>query len=331
MQDVAEAAGVSLKTVSRVVNNEPRVSEETKERVKQAISALGFRRNDIARSLRRGQASSTIGLIIEDIANPFYSSIALGVEQVAQQYNYMVIMSNSEEHPLRERELANALLRRRVEGLLIVPAGRDHSYLLPELQLGTPIIFLDRPPINLPADVILLENQGGARKAINHLLERGHRRIGLICGDPLVHTGSGRTAGYREALAGYGVPIDETLMYFGCDAAPQAQAAIQALLALPEPPTAIFTTSNRISVAVLRFLYQQRKQLAFIGFDDFDFADLLPLPVTVVAHNPVEFGKIAAELLFARLNGDSRPPQRLILPTELIVRGSGELPPSNLH
>jgi LacI family transcriptional regulator len=330
MQNVALAAGVSLKTVSRVVNNEPGVNDDTKERVNSAIHTLGFRRNDIARSLRQGQTSSTIGLIIEDIANPFYSHLAHGVEKVAQRHNHMVIMSNSEEMPQREREMVNALFRRRVAGLLIVPAGSDHAYLKNELHMGTPIIFLDRPPNNLDTDTILLDSQSGAKKGILHLLKQGHRRIGLICGDPWVYTGAGRVAGYREALEEWGIPFDETLLHFGCDDPDKAIAAIHELLHLPQPPTALFTTNNRISIAVLHALRSYPNQLALIGFDDFEMADLLPTPVTVIAHDAAEMGRQAAELLFARLNGDDSPPQRLLLPTRLIVRGSGEIPPPSL-
>jgi len=327
MQDVADAAGVSLKTVSRVVNNEPRVDEKTKARVNKVIAELGFYRNDIARSLRRGQSSSTIGLVIEDIGNPFYSGITRGVEKVMQRYHYMVIISNSEENALRERELVTMLLRRRVEGLLIVPAGHSHSYLTPELRLGMPIIFLDRPPVNLQADTILLDNRGGARKAVAHLIAHGHTRIGMIGGDPHVHTGAERLAGYLEALTAAGIASDEALLCFGCDESASAETATHQLLALPNPPTALFTTSNRISVAVLRALRSYIQLLAFVGFDDFELAEMLPLPVTVVAHDPTEMGRQAAELLFARLKGDDRPPQNLIIPTELIARGSGELPP----
>lgn len=327
MLDVAQAAGVSLKTVSRVVNNEPRVNDETRERVNKAILSLGFRRNDIARSLRQGQMSSTLGLVIEDIVNPFYSHLARGVEQVALQYNFMVILSNSEEKPARERELVNALLRRRVAGLLIVPAGHDHSYLKNELSLGTPIVFLDRPPINLDVDTILLDSRPGAHKGVQHLLQHGHRRIGLICGDPGVHTGAGRVAGYHDALNDWGVPIDESLLCFGRDDPAKAEAAVHELLALPKPPTAIFSTSNRISIAALRALRGYEQKLAFVGFDDFELAEMLPTPITVIKHDPTEMGRQAAELLFARLNGDERPSQHLLLPTELLVRGSGEIPP----
>lgn len=326
MHDVASTAGVSLKTVSRVVNNEPRVDEKTRERVRQAIAQLGFRRNDMARNLRQGQTSSTIGLVIEDITNPFYSSIARGLEYIVQKYNYMLILSNSEENPSRERELVNALLQRRVEGLCIVPAGYDHSYLEAELHLGTPIIFLDRPPIHLQTDTILLDNRGGARKAIEHLLSYGHRRIAVVQGDPHVYTGAERIAGYYETLAEHGISCDETLICSNCDDAQRARQATNALMALSDPPTAIFATSNRISISVLRTLHTCSQQLAFVGFDDFDLADMLPVPVTVVAHDPIDMGMKAAELLFARLTGENLPLQQLVIPTHLVIRGSGELP-----
>jgi LacI family transcriptional regulator len=327
MLDVARVAGVSLKTVSRVVNKEPRVNEETRLKVEEAIRALGFRRNDIARNLRQGQTSLTVGLVIEDITNPFYAHLAYGVEQIAQQHHHMLMISNSGENPLREREMVNALLRRRVSGLLIVPAGLDHSYLDDEIRLGTPVIFVDRPPANLDVDTILLDNYGGARLAIEHLLKAGHRRIGLICGDPSVHTGAGRVAGYRDVLREQGITIDETLLRFGCDEAPRARAAVHHLLALPEPPTALFTTSNRISVAALHALRSYERQLAFVGFDDFELAEMLPIPITVVAHDPIAMGQQAAQQLFERLAGDNRPIRHTLLPTRLIVRGSGEIAP----
>ncbi len=328
MQDVAAAAGVSLKTVSRVVNNEPRVNDETKERVNSAIHTLGFRRNDIARSLRQGQTSLTIGLVIEDIANPFYSHIAYGVEKVAQHYHHMVIMSNSEEKPQRERELVNALFRRRVAGLLIVPAGLDHTYLNNELRLGTPVIFLDRPPNNLDVDTILLDSQEGAKQGVLHLLHQGHRRIGMIGGNPLVYTGARRMAGYQDALQECGIPFDESLLRLERDEPAKAKAAVHELMSLQNPPTALFTTNNRISVSVLHALRSYTRQIALVGFDDFEMADLLPTPITVIAHDPAEMGRQAAELLFARLNGDDRPPQHLLLPTRLVIRGSGEIPES---
>lgn len=337
MHDVAEAAGVSLKTVSRVVNDEARVDERTRARVNAAIRTLGFRRNDLARSLRRGQASSTIGLVIEDIANPFYSHIARGVVEVAQRYHYMVItgspeeqmviMGSVEERGERERDLVLALLRRRVEGLLIVPTGVSHSYLLPEMELGTPVVFLDRPPQQLTADAILLDNRGGAHRGVEHLLAQGHRRIGFIGGNPAVYTGAERLMGYREALNSHEIAFDEALVRLRRYDALQAESAMHELLALPEPPTAVFADNNRMSVGVLRALHMQAARIALVGFDDIELADMLPLPITVVTHDATTMGHQAADLLFARLRHDDRPPQQLVIPTQLLVRGSGEVSP----
>src|SRR3954468_21936091 len=167
MRDVALAAGVSLKTVSRVINDEPGVASATADRVAAAISELGFQRNDLARSLRQGRSSSTLGLVIEDVANPFYSAIAQAVEAEARDHGYMLITASCEEDPARERELVQALLRRRVDALLLVPASRDHEYLA---RNEIPVVFLDRPPTGLDADCVLLDNLGGARSAVEHLL-----------------------------------------------------------------------------------------------------------------------------------------------------------------
>src|ERR687895_2527828 len=162
MVDVARLAGVSLKTVSRVVNHEAGVRPETESRVRGAVEALGYRANDIARNLRRGRPSATIGLVIEDVRNPFYSGIARAVEEVARRHGYVVITANSDEDPASERTAVGTLLERRVGGLLIVQAGRDHAYLREEVRLGTPVVFMDRPSDSIEGDEILLENVGGA-------------------------------------------------------------------------------------------------------------------------------------------------------------------------
>ena len=326
MNDVAQAAGVSLKTVSRVVNGEAGVGAATAQRVSAAIADLGFRRNDLARSLRRAHASATLGLIIEDLANPFYSTIARAVEEVARRRGYVVITGSSEESGERERELVATLLSRRVDGLLLVPAARDHSYLRPELRMGVQVVFLDRPPGRLEADAVLLDNEGGARAGVDHLLAQGHRRIGLIGDPPELFTLAERVRGYRAALAARGVDFDETLLRLGAHDVAQAEMSARALLQLPDPPTAIFAANNRVSVGALRALKPVDAEVALVGFDDFELADMLPVPVTVVRHDPAELGRRAAELLFARLDGDGGAPQTVILRTELVVRGSGEVP-----
>lgn len=325
MVDVARVARVSLKTVSRVVNGEPGVRTETAARVREAVSVLGYRANDTARNLRRRQGPATVGLVIEDVRNPFYSSIARAVEEIARQHGHVVIIANSDENPAGERKAVGTLLERQVTGLLIVPAGRDHSYLLDEIRHGIPIVFMDRPARRVKSDEVLLDNVGGARLATSHLLERGHRRIGVVGDPPTVYTVAQRVRGFRAAMAAAGVAVDESLMRLGVRDVVQAEVATRELLSMTRPPTAVFTANNRASVGVLRALRGRESAFAVVGFDDFELADMLPVPVTVVKHEPEEMGRTGAELLFGRLAGDERPPQRIVLPTRLIPRGSGEI------
>jgi len=325
MWDVARDAGVSLKTVSRVVNGEGGVRPETAARVHEAIAALGFRRNDIARMLRQGRSSRTIGLVIEDVANPFYSAITRAVEELARERGYLVIASSSDEDPSRERDLIRLLCERRVEGLLVVPAGEDHRFLLPELRMGTPVVFMDRPPGNLDADAILIDNLGGARRAVEHLLAHGHRRIGMVGDLPAILTAVERRQGYVEALTAAGIGLEDRLVRLGSHDVAAAEEATRALLALRDPPTAIFTANNRNTVGALKAIRTAGPRTAVVGFDDFELADLLS--ITVVAHSPAEMGRQATELLCRRLEGDRSPPRRIVLPVHLIPRGSGEMPP----
>jgi LacI family transcriptional regulator len=329
MRDVAEHAGVSLKTVSRVINAESGVASTTAERVTDAIAALGFRRNDLARSLRQGRSSSTLGLVIEDVANPFYSAIAQAVEAAARERGFMLITGSCEEDPEREHELVQSLLRRRVDALLLVPAGHDHAYLRRELVDGTPVVFLDRPPAGIDADCVVLDNHGGARSGVEHLVANGHRRIALVADPEGLSTATERLAGYREALAAAGIAIDPELVRLDSHDDAQAEAVVRELLALDPArrPTAIFTGNNRHTVGALRALRGLEHEIALVGFDDFELADLLAMPTTVVRHDSKRMGELAAARVFARLDGDDAPARRIVVPTELVVRGSGEVPP----
>ncbi len=325
MKDVARAAGVSLKTVSRVVNGEPGVGSGTSERVTDAIGLLGFRRNDLARSLRRAHISSTLGLIIEDVANPFYSAIARAVEEVARARGYVIITASSEESPDREHDLVTTLLSRQVDGVLLVPASSDHRYLRAELALGTQMVFLDRPPQGLPVDAVLIDNAGGARAGVEHLLSQGHRRVGLVGDLPEMYTLAQRVEGYRAAHSARGLDVDERLIRLGAHDVADGESATRELLCLPEPPTALFATNNRLTIGALRALRDRAGRPALVGFDDFELADMLSLPVTVVRHDPAEMGRRGAALLFARLDGHDGPPRVEVLDTVVVVRGSGEL------
>ena len=329
MRDVAVLAGVSLKTVSRVINDEPGVAAATADRVGAAIAELGFQRNDLARSLRQGRSSSTLGLVIEDVANPFYSAIAQAVEAVAREHGYMLITASCEEDPARERELVQALLRRRVDALLIVPASRNHAYLSRGLGEATPIVFLDRPPVGVDADAVLLDNAGGARAAVEHLIAYGHTRIACVADPEELVTAAERVAGYRAALTDAGIEPDPRLIRTAVRDPEHSQELVAELLELPKKirPTALFTGNNRHTVGALRALRGHTRELALVGFDDFELADLLAVPTTVVRHDSHRMGVEAAKLAFARLDGDDAEPRRIVLPTELVARGSGEVPP----
>ncbi|MEZ0074850.1 LacI family DNA-binding transcriptional regulator [Planotetraspora sp. GP83] len=341
MNDVAAAAGVALKTVSRVVNNEPGVNIVTAERVQAAIDRLGYRRNDSARTLRSGRTAS-IGLVIEDVADPFYSGLSRAVEDLALRQGYLVFTGSSGEDPSRERELVLAFCARRVDGLIIVPAGTDHGYLSPEFDAGIAAVFADRPPgTGCDADAVLCDNAGGAQSGVQHLIAHGHRRIAFFADSPAIFTAIERLYGYRRALAAAGLPYDEGLVAMGPPDQARVQADLERLLSAPGPPTALLTGNGRTTVAILRALtaltalssmpvrhggrLTDLAGMAVVGFDDFELADVLG--ITVVAQDPSGLGRTAAELLFRRMSGDAGPPRRVELPTRIIERGSGEIPP----
>ncbi|MGV9328556.1 LacI family DNA-binding transcriptional regulator [Streptosporangium sandarakinum] len=319
MKDVATAAGVALKTVSRVVNEEPGVTPATARRVLAAIERLGYRRNESARLLRRGR-TATIGLVIEDLGDPFYSGMGRAVEQVALAHGSLMFSGSSGEDPRRERDLLLAFCARRVDGLVIVPAGPDHGYLRPELDAGVAAVFADRPG-GLDADTVLCANAAGAYAGVTHLLRHGHRRVAFLGDDPAIFTAAERLSGYRRALADAGLGADASLVAMGPPE--RAGAALSAMLAGGDPPTAVFTGNSRITVAVLRAGHRP----PMVAFDDFELADLLVPGVTVVAQDPMGLGRTAAELLFERIAGGRGPARRIELPTRLVPRGSGELPP----
>ncbi|MFI6698466.1 LacI family DNA-binding transcriptional regulator [Streptomyces sp. NPDC050509] len=326
MKDVAARAGVGLKTVSRVVNSEPGVTADTERRVQEAIDALGFRRNDSARVLRKGRTAS-IGLVLEDLADPFYGPLNRAVEEVARAHGALLINGSSAEDPDREQELVLALCARRVDGLIVIPAGDDHRYLEPEIKAGVATVFVDRPAGRIDADAVLSDSFGGARSGTAHLIAHGHRRIGFIGDQPGIHTAGERLRGYRTAMADAGLAIDDGWVSLGTTAPRRVQEAVVAMLGAPEPVTAIFTGNNRVTVTVVRVLAAHHRPVALVGFDDIELADLLAPGLTVVAQDAATLGRTAAERLFHRLDGAADAPSQVVLATRLIARGSGEIPP----
>ncbi len=319
---VAALSGVSLKTASRALNGEPNVAESTARRVQQAADRLGFRLNGIARELRRGARSTLVGLITGDLANPFYSRLASGIERELRSEGLQLVTASSDEDPDLEVALVNALLERRVCALLVVSTVGDHGYLAGERRHGVPLVFLDRPPIGLLSDVVILDNRGGARLAAEHLLAAGHRRIGVVGDFSRLATLRDRVDGFREAMERAGVDDWRGYVHEGAHDVSTAEAAVRELLGRPDAPTALFTTNNRITTGALRALRDLPKPPALVGFDDFDLGDVLG--VTVVAHDVEEMGRRAARLALERLGGRTGPAQTVVLPTRLVPRGSGE-------
>ena len=328
MKDVAALAKVSIKTVSRVVNGESGVTPRLARRVLAASERLDYRHNMPASSLRRADGrSATIGVVLEDIANPFSSALHRGIEDVALKRGVLVLAGSSDEDEVRERQLVSAFASRRVDGLIIQPASHDHSYLLTERKAGTAIVFVDRPPEFLDADTVLTDNAVGVRRGIRHLLSHGHRRIGYLGDLHTIDTAAERHRGYVEELTEQRVKVDERLVRLDLRGIEKAEAAALELLRAPKPPTALFTGQNLVTIGAFRALrhLNLHKKVALIGFDDILLADLLEPGITVIAQDPAAIGRTAAELMFRRVDGDRSATEHKVVTTHLIVRGSGEI------
>lgn len=324
--DVARLAAVSSKTVSRVFANEGTVSSDTKERVLSAAKRLRFRPNTLARNLRRGGVSTTIAFVMGDITNPFYFHVAAGIERELAHLGYTMLLATTEDSAESEEIVVDALISQRVRALLLIPVADDQSYLEGERQLGTPVISVDSPARNLVADSVVLKNREGMAEAVRALTGIGHRRIGFISNTFHLYTQQERLAGYREALREVGVTDTERWERLSGSAG-DPEEFVRELLALDEPPTAIVAGNNRGSAAAVRVLRDHPVPVAFIGFDDFELADALG--ITVVSHDTIELGRTAARLAIERLNEPSGFTKQIEIPTRLIKRGSGEIPPSS--
>jgi LacI family transcriptional regulator len=332
MQDVAALAGVGLKTVSRVVNAEPGVSPALEAKVRRAIEQLNYRRDANASMLRRlGGRTQTIGLVLEDVSNPFSSALHRAIEDSARARNVLVFAGSCDEDASRERELIGSFRDRRVDGIIIVPASRDHTFLYEEQRAGTALVFVDRPAGHLDADSVASDNVGGAFEAVKHLLAHGHRRIAFLGDLPSIWTADERLRGYAQAIDRVGIDRREELIRTGLRGSEAAQRAIDELLALPDPPTAIFTSQNLLTIGGIRALRNTalQRRIALMGFDDVALGDIVEPAVSVVAQDPQAIGHAAAELLFRRMDGDTSPPVHQVMPVKLMARGSGEIPPTN--
>jgi LacI family transcriptional regulator len=328
MRDVAALAGVSLKTVSRVVNREVTVSPDLARRVEDAIRRLDYRHNTNASNLRRAdQKTATIGLLLENLANPYSAALHRAIEDFARQRGFLVFAGSCDEDPQREMHLLRALIERRVDGLIVVPVGDQHDALAQARRNHRPVVFVDRLSAGRDADSVTVDNRAGTTKAIAHLASFGHRRIAFMGDLRSIWTAEERYLGYVEGLAAHGLRLDPTLVRHDLRGIEIAEAVARDLFTQPDAPTAIFAAQNLVTMGVIRALKRMNlhHRIALVGFDDFPLADLLEQPVSVVAQDAARVGCAAAELLFSRLDGERSPAQHIVVPTQLLVRGSGEI------
>ena len=319
-----------MKTVSRVINGEPNVSAATTARVRDAARSLDYHLDVHAGNLRRADGRTrTLGLLVGSVDNPFAGAIHRAIEDAAIERDVAVFASSLDDDPSREQRAVEAFLRRRVDGLILTTASRSHNYLLPTLERGTPVVFVDREPSGLQVDVVTSDNADGAARATAHLLAHGHRRIAFL-GDRLtIQTATERRRGFLEELGRAGVSTFNAPQRPDLHDAASAERALGELLDGEDPPTAVFSAQNLVTLGALHALRARnlQRRVALVGFDDLPLADLLEPGVTVVAQDAHTIGSTAAEQIFARLDGAVHPPSTVVIPTTLIERGTGEIRP----
>lgn len=322
--DVADRAKVSIKTVSRVVNDEPGVREATRERVLTAIRELGFFPNTTARSLKTG-GQDAIGVVIDAIADPFFADLVSVLEELAIERGMSLLFASTGFDADREREQLQRLAGHQLRGLIIAPVGVTAD----ELQLlrrRFPIVSVDRARDGI--DSVLVDDFGAARDATRQLVANGHRRIGFIGEDPEYPTNTARMQGFRAALSEAGIPVDESLVVHHARTRAAMASASATLLARPDAPTAVLCATSRASIATIDAIRAAGIEgLAIISFGDFELADLFTPAITVVDHTPRPIATAAFQRLLELIDDPSSEPQQIVLPTSLVLRGSGELPP----
>ena len=327
LQEVAHRAKVSIATVSRVLNKSDKVVPETRAVVEQALRDLGYRPSRVARRLRMNNGHAhLVGLIIPDIQNPFYAEIARGVEDAAYANQYALLLCNSDENLEKERFYLDVMRSESVDGIVLPPFSETDDAVIEMVKTGMPVVCVDRSLSNAKTDLVEVDNYRGAVEAVNHLLDRGHKSIGLIEGRTQVSTSRERRRGYVDALGARGIALRKDLIREGDFKQESGRVLTNELLDLRKPPTALFVVNNLMTVGALSALHQRGlrvpQDVALVGFDDIPWAEALDPPPTVVRQPAYDVGVQAMELLLKRIVEPTRPAVTVRLLPELIIRRS---------
>ncbi|NPV81806.1 MAG: LacI family DNA-binding transcriptional regulator [Firmicutes bacterium] len=326
IKDVAAEAGVSIASVSKVLNDPHYGSLKTRAKVLEAIKKLGYRPNNIARSMVMGK-TNMIALVIPDVRNQFFTVVARGVEDVASKYDYRVMLCNTDEDALKQQKYLEVFQSKVVDGFIIAVASERDRYLEKVDKGSIPFVLIDRVCEGIPVDAVLLDNKGGAYRATTHLLQLGHKRIGFIMGKQDTLPGRERLKGYLEALRESDLEPDENLIRDGGFTIEGGYDATRAVIAARPAPTALFVSNNAMTIGCLRAISEAAikipDQLAVVGFDDSEWAEFFTPRLTVVRQPAYTMGTIAGEILFQRIFGNApQERQEIILKPELVIRES---------
>lgn len=320
LADVARRAGVSIATVSRVLSGKPNVSEPSRQRVLAAAAELDYRPSRTARSLR-ARRGHVIGIIITDIRNPFFAAIVRAVEDIVQQHQYSFWLCNTDEDPQKEAAYVDLMLSEHVAGVIVSPTSETDNSCDRLAQAQIPVVAIDRRTLRADVDTVMVDNVRAARKLVSYLIEGGHRRIGAILGVPIATTGHERRAGYERALQDHGLEICPELVLAGPPTQEFGRQATRQLLALEDPPTALFAGNNSITLGVLCALSDMGLQvpddMAVAAFDEADWMSIFCRRLPVVSQPAHEIGRTAARLLLARIAEAEREPQEVMLQADV--------------
>ncbi len=325
IQRVADRAGVSIATVSRVGADPKSVSDKLRLRVEEAARALNYRPSRAARMLRGG-ASQAVGVVIPDLENPFFTAVVRGIDLVLQAAGYTLLLANSDEDAARERNVLQTLRAEGVAGIIFVPLNSAHDAYRDVLAPPLHTVVVDRSPSHLRPDLVTVDNVEGTRIGVAHLLSLGHRDVALLGGPSRHSTATERRQGYEQALLAAGRPIRPDIIYHGDFRERGGYDGMNALLALPRRPTAVFVANNLMTLGAFRALHEAGiripEEVALVGFDDMPWATSLNPPLTAISQPSQEIGSSAADLLLDRIARPDRAIRHLILETKLVVRAS---------